>query len=250
MYNLINEYDAGNLKSGRHENWYIIHFWNFIDNSLSDLDDIYSALGEICSHASANRKNRHRILQGIASLSRKKIGRRSDLIIRKNKHEYGCSEAGRFYKGMNDTKMLKERGLKCPKTMKDMFVDLCSAIGWDTERVRQIEVVGWIHAELTMMLMRLDNPNGYICRVTRTPLYKIAEEIEQFGENLECFILTLKTKAIIKRTMLLVEGKNIPKGKNERKRKLQEVGKGSAATVTTQIYDCFSSPNKKKKRSD
>src|SRR6266542_1423402 len=119
---------------------------------MSDLDNVYNARGEICSHASANRKNRHRISQGIARLSRKKIGRRSDLNIRKNKHEYGCSEAGRFYKGMNDTKILKERGLKCPKIMKDMFVDLCSAVGWETERVRQIEVVGWIHAGLYLYL--------------------------------------------------------------------------------------------------
>jgi len=97
------------------------------------------------------------------------------------------------------------------------------------------------------MLMRLDSPNGYICRITRTPLYQIAEEVEQFGENLEFITLILKTKAIVKRTMLLVEGKNNPKAKKERKRKLQEVGKESAVMATTRIYDCVSSPKKRRK---
>ena len=109
---------------------------------MSDLDNVYNAHGEICSHASANRKNCHQISQGITCLSRKKIGCRSDLIIRKNRHEYECSEAGRFYKRMNDMKILKERELKYPKIMKDIFVDLCSAVGWETERIRQIEVIG------------------------------------------------------------------------------------------------------------
>ncbi|CAG8484948.1 10822_t:CDS:2 [Funneliformis caledonium] len=176
MHNLINEYDNDNLKSGRHENWYLVHFWSLIDNSLSDLNNVYIARGEVCSNASANRKNRHRMSQGITRLKRKELGRRNDLIIRKNKREYGCSEAGRCFKGENDTKILKERGLKCPKVMKDMFVDLANTAEWNTEIVRQIEVVGWIHAELMMMLMRLDNPSGYICRITRTPLHQIAEE--------------------------------------------------------------------------
>ncbi|RIA81831.1 hypothetical protein C1645_789518 [Glomus cerebriforme] len=246
MHNLINEYDNDNLKSGRHENWYLVHFWSLIDNSLSDLDNVYVARGEVCSNASANRKNRHRTSQGITRLKRKKLGRRSDLIIRKNKREYGCSEAGRYFKGVNDTKILKERGLKCPKVMKDMFVDLANAVEWKTEIVRQIEVVGWIHAELMMMLMRLDNPGGYICRITRTPLYQIAEEVGRFGENLEFFTLVLKYKAIIKKTISLIEGKKT-KTKSERKRKLQEVGKGSSA-VTARIYDCCETPKKKKNK--
>ncbi|CAG8680613.1 3666_t:CDS:2 [Funneliformis mosseae] len=133
MHNLINEYDNDNLKSGRHENWYLVHFWSLIDNSLSDLNNVYIARGEVCSNASANRTNRHRMSQGITRLKRKEFGRRSDLIIRKNKREYGCSEAGRCFKGENDTKILKERGLKCPKVMKDMFVDLANAAEWNTE---------------------------------------------------------------------------------------------------------------------
>ncbi|RGB21936.1 hypothetical protein C1646_776959 [Rhizophagus diaphanus] len=250
MHNLINEYENGNLKSGRHENWYLVHFWNLIDNSLSDLDNVYSARGEVSSHASANRKNRHRTPQGITPLERKKLGRKGDLIIRKNKREYGCSEAGRYFKGINDTKILKERGLKCPKMLKDMFVDLGNAVRWEAETVRQMEVIGWIHAELMMMLIRLDSPSGYICRITRTPFYQIAEEVGQFGENLECFTLALKAKAIIKKTISLVEGKKTSKTKSERKRKLQEVGKGSAVTANAQIYDCCNSPIKKKMKTE
>ncbi|RIB09056.1 hypothetical protein C2G38_1981881 [Gigaspora rosea] len=146
IYDLVNEYENNNVKYGRHENWYIIHFWSLIDHSLPDLD-LYCAR-EVCSLASANRKNRHRTPQGIKSLKRKKIGRKSDLIIRKNKNEYGCAEVGRYYNGINDTKILKERGLKCPKLMKDMFVELGNVVKWDEMKVRQFEIIGWIHAGL------------------------------------------------------------------------------------------------------
>ncbi|CAI2193323.1 9881_t:CDS:2, partial [Funneliformis geosporum] len=96
----------------------------------------------------------------------------------KNKREYRCSEAGRYFKGINDTKILKERGLKCPKILKDIFVDLGNAVRWEAETVRQMEVISWIHA---------------------------AEEAGQFGENLEFFTLVLKAKSIIKKTISLVE---------------------------------------------
>ncbi|CAJ0836332.1 13863_t:CDS:2, partial [Entrophospora sp. SA101] len=42
--------------------------------------------------------------------------------------EYCCPEAGRYFKGENDTKILKESGIKSPKMLKDMFVCLGNSI--------------------------------------------------------------------------------------------------------------------------
>jgi hypothetical protein len=71
-----------------------------------------------------------------------------------------------------------------------------------------------------MMLIRFNSPSSYICRITRTPFYQIAEKVGQFGKNLKCFTLALKAKAIIKKIISLVEGKKTSKTKSERKRKL------------------------------
>ncbi|KAF0542514.1 c2h2-type zinc finger transcription factor [Gigaspora margarita] len=97
---------------------------------------------------------------------------------------YG-DRVGRYYNGINDTKILKERGLKCPKLMKDMFVELGNVVKWDEMKIQQFEIIGWIHAELAVMLMRLDSPNGYTCHITRSPLYHLAEDVKNFEKNLE-----------------------------------------------------------------
>ncbi|CAG8778297.1 27150_t:CDS:2, partial [Gigaspora margarita] len=59
-------------------------------------------------------------------------------------------------------------------------------------------------AKLAVMLMRLDSPNGYTCRITRSPLYHLAEDVKNFEKNLEILVLTLKAKAIVKKTISLV----------------------------------------------
>ncbi len=71
--------------------------------------------GESCSLASSERKNKKRTVSALIKVKRKILGRKGDLIIRKISLEYGCSEAGMFYKGQNDTKLLRERSLKTPK---------------------------------------------------------------------------------------------------------------------------------------
>src|SRR6185312_6287630 len=111
--------------------------------------------------------------------------RRGDLIIRTMSKEFGCGEAGRLFSGNNGTKILRERGLKTPKVMKDQFDDLCA--GQTNENsVRKIRTVGFIHAVvqliyirtlqtltnlltslgLSVLLLTLDSPTGYICRIS------------------------------------------------------------------------------------
>ncbi|CAJ0636662.1 11429_t:CDS:2 [Entrophospora sp. SA101] len=62
-----------------------------------------------------------------------------NLHILRNTHrtEYCCPEAGRYFKGENDTKILKESGIKSPKMLKDMFVCLGNSIEWDENTIRK-----------------------------------------------------------------------------------------------------------------
>lgn len=66
------------------------------------------------------------------------MGRRLDMILRKKNLELGAGEAGKAT-GANDTKLLRERDLKLPKALKDMF--LCLKNEGDG-RTQDIEVVG------------------------------------------------------------------------------------------------------------
>lgn len=51
-------------------------------------------------------------------------------------YEYGASEVG----------LLRGRGLKSPKMLKDMLEDLGNYIKWEENKLRQLELVSFIHA--------------------------------------------------------------------------------------------------------
>ena len=93
---------------------YFIHTSNNIENYR----------GENTSIVSSTCKNKDCVPQGESKLERKKMGRRLDMILRKKKLEFGGGEAGKETED-NDTKLytklLKERDLKLPKTLKDMM---------------------------------------------------------------------------------------------------------------------------------
>jgi len=100
--------------------------------------------GESSSLASSLRKNEHRTIAAIDPLKRKYIGRRGDVLIRKRLTEYGCGEIGKIYEGTNGTKIIKERGLKLPKMLKDIFNNLASVVDFEEKKIRKLETVGFI----------------------------------------------------------------------------------------------------------
>ncbi|CAG8628090.1 10850_t:CDS:2, partial [Diversispora eburnea] len=205
VYNLVLEFESNMLQQSHLEAWYNIHVWAFIDKSFNELEGVDIVRGESCSIASSKRKNNRRIIQGIVKTTRKSIGRRGDLIVRKGPYEYGASELGKDYEGDNGSKLLKERGLKSPKMLKDMIVDLGNFVEWKTDKLRQFELVSFIHAGLFMILLRMDVPAGYICRVTRSDTLQVPNNVSQFEKALKCLVLTWKAKTIICKTINVVE---------------------------------------------
>ncbi|CAG8793502.1 17518_t:CDS:10, partial [Cetraspora pellucida] len=206
VYNLLREYEANSLKKDHLELWLLLHIWGFIDKAFENLEDVEAVRGESCSFASSERKNKKRTVSALIKIKRKILGRKGDLIIRKIFLEYGCSEAGMFYKGKNDTKLLRERGLKTPKMMKDMFYHLCESVDWVEQKIRKMETIGFLHAGLMMMMLRLDSPSGYICRISRSKSLNIPSQVEEFGAKaLPCILLAWMAKTIVANVIRLVE---------------------------------------------
>ncbi|CAO3623239.1 unnamed protein product [Mucor fragilis] len=136
-YILTREIECGGLDGiDRSETWLLAHVWTSVDRVFDDVE-LDVVRGESASLASSLRKNKGRTPQGEEKLERKKMGRRLDMILRKNL-ELGAGEAGKAT-GANDTKLLCERDLKLPKALKDMF--LCLKNEGDG-RTQDMEVVG------------------------------------------------------------------------------------------------------------
>lgn len=77
-------------------------------------------------------------------MQRKKVGRKSDLIICNDSGlELGCGEAGLDGEEF-DTKVIVESSLKTPKVMHDMFVRLCSSVENKQEVIKKLQVVGLV----------------------------------------------------------------------------------------------------------
>ncbi|CAI2192918.1 706_t:CDS:2, partial [Funneliformis geosporum] len=146
LYSLVREIQSESLKDVNLEAWFNCHVWNSIfDQAFGDLKAISVVRGESSSLASASRKNSKR-----KSGERRKMGHRGDWILRSVsngvKDEFGAGEAGKIWVDKNGTKILKEKGLKLPKTLKDMLIKLMDKVDWDVKRCLEIQTVGMIHA--------------------------------------------------------------------------------------------------------
>ncbi|CAJ0641965.1 12991_t:CDS:2 [Entrophospora sp. SA101] len=248
-YNLLREYENESFAKNHLEAWYTIHLWSFIDKVFEDLNEVEIIRGESSSIASAERKNTHRTVPAVESLRRKSMGSRGDMLIRKGHKEYGCAEIGKFFEGENATKLLKERGLKAPKMLKDQYCNLCKYINYEEDKVRKIETIAFIHSGMIMMLLRLDSPIGYICRISRTKTYEIPTRINEFGKKvLPALVVALKSKMIVRNTIKLVENNDYSKA--EYLEYLQDCGEIAMKKTYKRrinIPMCFQEPRKKLK---
>ncbi|CEP16443.1 hypothetical protein [Parasitella parasitica] len=142
-------------------------------SSRSFVNYIRNKSGESVSLASSLRKNKDRIPQGEEKLERKKMGRCLDMILRKKNLELGAGEAGKAT-GDNDRKLLRERDVKLPKALKDMF--LCLKNEGGDSKTPDIEVIGLLQYGLTMSMLRMDIPVNYVHRVRRTRVAQVPSD--------------------------------------------------------------------------
>ncbi|RGB37265.1 hypothetical protein C1646_57421 [Rhizophagus diaphanus] len=129
LHTLVREIQNGSIKDTNLENWYNCHVWSVLfDQAFGDIK------GESTSISTATRKNNTAKRK---PGERRKIGRRGDWILRavgnSKKDEFGAGEAGKDWVDEYGTKYLREIGLKLPKTLKDMLVNLIERIKWNEE---------------------------------------------------------------------------------------------------------------------
>ncbi|RIB14842.1 hypothetical protein C2G38_1620653 [Gigaspora rosea] len=83
IHSLLLEFESGTLQQDHLEAWYNIHVWSFIDKFFNELEGINVSIGELCSLASSKRKNKKRVIQRLVETTRKALGRRGELILKK-----------------------------------------------------------------------------------------------------------------------------------------------------------------------
>ncbi|RIB14160.1 hypothetical protein C2G38_2248426 [Gigaspora rosea] len=114
----------------------------------------------------------------------RRMGCRADWILKSigkgDNDEFGAGEAGHSWKDKYGTKFLKESGTKLPNNLKDMIMKLMEKIKWDPAKCNEIQTVGIIHTGLVMVMLYLDNPMEYTCRIRQSELMEVLDAPEKF----------------------------------------------------------------------
>ncbi|KAL0084141.1 hypothetical protein J3Q64DRAFT_1736089 [Phycomyces blakesleeanus] len=187
------------------EAWYNSHIWvPFIDSFYDNIDGINCVRNGPASHSSRKRK---RAMQG--EFEKKQTGSKPDMSIRivsggGKPLEFGACEASSFYDGPTDKKYRHESRIKLPKMLKDMLFDLCEYSDWDVEKIRHIEVVGYIQSALVIEFLSMNHPNGYICRLSRSKNYEIGYNVNTFPKTLEVLAMSLMMKFRVENCVKLI----------------------------------------------
>ncbi|EIE92449.1 hypothetical protein RO3G_16971 [Rhizopus delemar RA 99-880] len=139
-------------------------------------------------------------------MQRKKVGRKSDLIICNDSGlELGCGEAGLDGEEF-DSKVIVESSLKTPKVMHGMFVRLCSSVENKQEVIKKLQVVGLVFSRFKMCMLIMDCPNGYACRLRSTATAVFSGKEESLGSDFcKVYQLIWKAKEVYKETESIVE---------------------------------------------
>ncbi|CAO3601435.1 unnamed protein product [Absidia cylindrospora] len=172
------------------ELWYECNVWTpLLDKMYGDIHGIQCVRGESANLAAKRRKS----TDGSGD-----NGVKNDLIIRTigggHLLEFAAGETSCSYHDGLDAKHLYESSLKLPKSLRDMFMDLCASVDWNPAVVNKLEVIGYLHHGLVAQHLLLDNPCGYICRLKRLKKFQVPALVPEFGSALQLFAMNLKLK--------------------------------------------------------
>ncbi|OBZ87711.1 hypothetical protein A0J61_04242 [Choanephora cucurbitarum] len=201
--NLLLLYQNNLLTKTHNERWYQNRIWIMIDTLLETIEDINVIRGEACSTSNSKRKNLGRLPASINKMENKKMGHRQDMIITKNTFiEMGVGEEKHVD---NNTNMMNERGLKCPKAMKDILLQMYDMVDYDSKLINCLSVVGLTTFGLDLYIDILDNPVNYTCRISRSNKMVIPQTIQEIPEKLlPLMSALLSLKLIIKKNSTLL----------------------------------------------
>lgn len=180
----------------------LINIWVIADQVIN-IYNLQAKRSEPSSVSSNARRNRDRTIE---EMQRKKVGRKSDLIICNDSGlELGCGEGGLDGEEF-DTKVIVESSLKTPKVMHDIFVRLCSSVENKQEVIKRLQIVGLVFSRFKMRMLIMDCPNGYACRLRSTTTAVFSGKEESLGSDFcKAYQLIWKTKEVCKETESIVE---------------------------------------------
>ncbi|CAJ0842920.1 6493_t:CDS:2, partial [Entrophospora sp. SA101] len=102
------------------ESWFRINVWRTVDIAFSDTPFVFF------------------------------VGKKDDGYVQTfglRPIKWAASEAGSKWEGEQGTKLIKEHGLSLPKTLKDIFISLAHKVNFSEEKIRKINVPGFVHSE-------------------------------------------------------------------------------------------------------
>nr|AMJ52384.1 hypothetical protein [Rhizophagus clarus] len=264
LCNLYENVDAPLIRK-QYEDWFTVAlFGACIDFCFRDIQlgtDIKRT--DTPSLSSANRKNRDRKAN---TRTRKLTGRKIDGIIYTVDKllEVGAIEGARSYSGVSDQKYLIET-FKMPKTLRDMYVDIMKAVGYDDQKANKIQVIGILHLGLWIQFARLWRAGGSICIFRKDPLsYNVDSKFSEMGviSFLKLLISIYQYKLpihcvsfsqiITKDNLQVLNIRNNIKPEDDLTNELMKVGQFSSVSSPPPpikfFSDCFKTPRKPRKK--
>nr|CAG8627938.1 5391_t:CDS:2 [Entrophospora candida] len=186
------------------EAWYCINVWRTIDIAFSDMPHTY-VVGT---------------LPNVGPIQQKVIGKRGDAYVRTIgliSNDWAASEA--------------ESGLSLPRTLKDTFTHLADKIKFTEEKLRKLNVVGFIHTGAVLIRTNLDCPDGYICQYTRRNPLEVYVDVNNFGKSLDVLVEIIYAKLLVLQTMKVVNDSVDGKSNVTRWKKQAKLDRSNITTI-------------------
>ncbi|CAJ0844149.1 10623_t:CDS:2, partial [Entrophospora sp. SA101] len=86
---------------------------------------------------------------------------------------------------------------------------LMKKANWNKSQTKQMQTIGIIHAGLLMMVLYIDNPNGYICRLNQSEMMEILDN-EDLSSVLLVLAAVLNLKSSVEETIKAAQNKTKP----------------------------------------
>ncbi|KAL0084652.1 hypothetical protein J3Q64DRAFT_1610512, partial [Phycomyces blakesleeanus] len=95
-----------------------------------------------------------------------------------------------------------------PKVLKDIFVHITNS---SPSLVCELTVVGFLIMEAKLILLVMDSPTSYVCRVNRLTPLKVPELVEEFGRRMLPIVEVIdKAKLLMEKLYILLVNDETP----------------------------------------
>lgn len=124
------------------------------------------------------------------------MGARVDGIVRTiedDSYEYAVMEAGKVQKTTTTSKWLND-ALKLARALRDILRRLQELVHNDDDMVRTLEVPGILTMGLSLQVLRISRPRGYICLLTREKEEKVPTDVRHLRDLLHLLKSMVRAK--------------------------------------------------------